>query len=281
MTMTPTPNEWDDYRFDLEGFLVLKNVVSPELLEKINETANDWIALQETGQKWIGNVRCRGEKERVKGPDIKFANILEGGSCFEALIDNPNWLEYVKRYVDNDGLHIWGDFLSVTRKGHWVGLHSGGHNKRYRTSFVYHNDTFYCGNLAVLVALNDIGPGDGGTVFIPGAHKCNLINPLIFRQENGRNKNVVEQTELTSYLKEPHLKAGDAVMFTDACTHGASVRTNDGERRVLVYRYSSFWTRNTNGFEPSEELLARLTPERRKIIQPIEPIKLPSQSVSA
>ena len=118
-------------------------------------------------------------------------------------------------------------------------------------------------------------------MIVPGSHKCNLKNPLIFKEANGRHKNVVEKTKLTPLLKEMHLDAGDAVIFTDACTHGASVRTNDGERRILIYRYSSFWTKNAQGFEPSEELLARLTPDRRKIIRPIVPIRPPAQSVTA
>ena len=118
-------------------------------------------------------------------------------------------------------------------------------------------------------------------MIVPGSHKCNVVNPLVFKQENGRHKNVVEQTKLTPYLKEMHLNAGDAVIFTDACTHGASVRTNDGERRILIYRYTAFWMKNATGFEPSEELLARLTPERRKIVRPVVPIRPPVQSVTA
>ena len=278
--MISTPTEWEDYLFDLQGFLVLKNVVSPELIAEINETVDHWVRLHEAGHKWIGHVRC-SDPEPVKGPDIKFANIIEGGPAFEALIDNPNWLEYVKRYVDNDGLYIWANHLSVSRKGSYVPVHSGGHNRGYRTSFRYHNDNFYCGNFNVLLALNDIGPGDGGTMIVPGSHKCNVVNPLVFEAENGRHKTAVEETKLRPYLKEMHLNAGDAVIFTDACTHGASVRTNDGERRILIYRYTAFWMKNATGFEPSEELLARLTPERRKIIRPIVPIRPPAQSVTA
>ena len=279
MTQVYAPTAWEDYLFDLQGYLVLKNVVSSELIAEINETVDEWLALQEAGHKWIGHVRC-SDPEPVKGPDIKFKNIIEGGPAFEALIDNPNWLEYVKRYVDNDGLYIWANHLSVTRKGSYVPIHSGGHNKSYRTSFRYHNDNFYCGNFNVLLALNDIGPGDGGTMIVPGSHKCNLQSPLI-KEKNGQHKNVVELTEMTPYLKEMHLDAGDAVIFTDACTHGASVRTNEGERRILIYRYTAFWMKSADGFEPSEELLARLTPERRKIVRPIVPIRPLVQSATA
>ena len=112
-------------------------------------------------------------------------------------------------------------------------------------------------------------------MIVSGSHKCNVVNPLIFEQENGRHKTAVEETKLTPYLKEMHLNAGDAVLFTDALIHGASVRTNEGERRALIYRYSSSWTRDRFGYEYSDELVARLTPERRKIIRPIEPAKSP------
>lgn len=79
--MVPSPTAWDDYRFDLQGYLVLKDVVSPELIAEINETVDHWVALHETGHKWIGHVRG-SDPEPVKGPDIKFANIIE------ALIDD-------------------------------------------------------------------------------------------------------------------------------------------------------------------------------------------------
>ena len=131
--MVPSPTEWEDYLFDLQGYLVLKDVVSPELIAEINETVDEWVALHEAGHKWIGHVRG-SDPEPVQGPDIKFANIIEGGPAFEALIDNSNWLEYVKRYIDNDGLYIWANHLSVSRKGSYVPVHSGGHNKSYRTS---------------------------------------------------------------------------------------------------------------------------------------------------
>ncbi len=39
------PAAWDDYRFDFEGYLVLKNVVSSELIAEINETVDHWVTL--------------------------------------------------------------------------------------------------------------------------------------------------------------------------------------------------------------------------------------------
>ena len=44
-----------------------------------------------------------------------------------------------------------------------------------------------------------------------------------------------------------------------------------GERRVLIIRYGPHWGNDRYGYQPSPELVARLTPERRKIVQPLPP----------
>ena len=78
--------------------------------------------------------------------------------------------------------------------------------------------------------------------------------------------------------KEIYLKAGDVVMFTDKITHGSAERTNDGYRRSIVYRYSPRYVRERFDYPHSDELLARLTPDQRKIIQPTS-IRRPPQMV--
>lgn len=35
-TAPKKPTDWDDYRFDLEGYLILKNAVDPETIKDIN-----------------------------------------------------------------------------------------------------------------------------------------------------------------------------------------------------------------------------------------------------
>ena len=67
-----------------------------------------------------------------------------------------------------------------------------------------------------------------------------------------------------------HMEKGDAIVFVDGLSHGSAKRTNPGERRVIIYRYGPSWGNFRHGYQPSRELLARLTPERRKIVQPLE-----------
>jgi ectoine hydroxylase-related dioxygenase (phytanoyl-CoA dioxygenase family) len=125
----------------------------------------------------------------------------------------------------------------------------------------------------ILLALTDVGPGDGGTLVIPGSHKGNLCHPDIARpmaEQMARGHNNIPGAV------EVHLKAGDAIMFSDAINHGASARTNPGERRVVIYRYGPSWGNTRHGYRYSEELLDRVTPSQRKILQPI-PLRTPER----
>ena len=73
---------------------------------------------------------------------------------------------------------------------------------------------------------------------------------------------------------EVHMEPGDALVFVDGISHGSAKRVNEGERRVIIFRYGPSWGNFRHGYSPSPELLERLTPERRKIVQPLEQIPL-------
>jgi hypothetical protein len=69
------------------------------------------------------------------------------------------------------------------------------------------------------------------------------------------------------------MQAGDAILFVDGISHGSATRVNEGFRRIVVYRYGPSWGNFRHPYEASDELLARLTPEQSKIVQPQRPIK--------
>jgi hypothetical protein len=71
---------------------------------------------------------------------------------------------------------------------------------------------------------------------------------------------------------EVHLQAGDALVFVDGISHGSARRVNEGERRAIIFRYGPSWGNFRHAYQPSPELLARLTPERRRIVQPLDPL---------
>ena len=163
-------------------------------------------------------------------------------------------------------LFIDENFANFRGPSQAIGLHSGGYPPIHRNQFRYHNGRFMCGQINILVALTDIGPGDGGTVLIPGSHKSNFKHPHYeqYRMaQGGAAAGIVGSTEV-------HMRAGDALLFVDGLTHGSAMRANEGIRRIVVYRYGPSWGNFRYGYQLSPELLERLTPPRREIVQPLQ-----------
>jgi ectoine hydroxylase-related dioxygenase (phytanoyl-CoA dioxygenase family) len=260
-----------DYLFDLNGYCVLKNAVDASHIADLNAVL-DKVPQDLPYQGWWGNVQ-RLDNNQHTGMELQ--NIVEGGEPFERLIDHPAWIDRLRRYCGEKGTYVEGLFIdecfaSIRRTGGFFPFHSGGFKGATRGKYIFQYGQWYCGQVNILLALTDIGPGDGGTLVIPGSHKSNMIHPELSKSweeliKKGNNEIA------GGVVKEVHLKKGDAICFVDGITHGASARTNPGERRVSIYRYGVSWGSTRHGFRYSDELLNHLTPERRKILEPVPP----------
>lgn len=253
-----------DYLFDLRGYLILENAIDSGLLADLNAAFDAFPALEP--HQWHGNVQ-RLDNNGAQGMELQ--NIVEGGEPFERLIDHPSWIDLLRRYCAEtdsyvEGLFIDECFASIRRAGGFFPVHSGGYRGAMRGQYCYKDGVFRCGQVNILMALTDIGPGDGGTMVVPGSHKSNFPHPYMTDYSSPMDK--------LEGAVEVHLKKGDALLFVDGISHGASSRTNPGERRVVIYRYGVSWGATRRGYRYSEELLNRLTSERRKILQPITPV---------
>ena len=258
-----TPSALDDYLFDLRGYFILRNAIDTDLLARLHTSFDAFPALEQ-GQ-WWGTVQ---RKDNNGAAGVELQNIVEGGSAFEELIDHPSWINDVRHYAGDEGSYTEGIFIdecfaSIRRTGGFFPVHSGGFQGSSRGAYRFKNGKFRCGQVNVLMALTDIGPGDGGTMVIPGSHKSNMIHP-------GLTDYSTPMDEVEGVV-EVHLNKGDAILFCDGLSHGASSRTTPGERRVVIYRYGPSWGSTRHGYEYSPELLARLSPSRRSILQPIAP----------
>ena len=222
--------------------------------------------------RWIGHVALHSY-----GPDdgVNFQNIVEGGAVFERLIDYPAWLPLVSRYVNSvNRLSIHETLLNVRTRGGFLYIHSGGHVPLSYMTFRQHNTgAWMVGQINVMMALNDIGPGDGATVLVPGSHKATEVHPRLEVEGEPITAASHERQGAGNALgmREVHLRAGDVLLFTDAVTHGSAERTNPGYRRTVLYRYSPRHIRTRFNYQLSPALRERLTPERRAILEPVAP----------
>ena len=201
---------------------------------------------------------------------------MKAGAAFEKLIDHPSWIEKVKHFVGgeetfdyNHGpLFIDECFASIRGPGEAIGLHSGGHVGTKRTQFRFYNGAFYCGQINLLMALTDIGEGDGSTMVVPASHKAHFPHPDEDKHRMYSDEASVDEVEGAVNV---YMEAGDVLLFVDALCHGSAERRNPGDRRIIVFRYGPSWGRHRFNYQASEELIARLTPERRAIVRPQGP----------
>ena len=267
------PSHMDEYLFDLRGFVLLRSVLTAEEVTACN-AAIDQIPRDLPRLGWYGNVQREDHPEH-RGISYQQVYELEP---FKRLIDHPNYINYVARFLGGQGTfdydlgpaYIDENFYSVRGPGESIPLHAGGHDLCKRMQFRYQNGRFACGQINVLIAYTDIGPESGATMVIPGSHKSNIVHPA-FCRENHRNEwaegpgGTVEGTEGAI---EIHMKAGDAILFVDATSHGSARRREPGERRISVFRYSGSAGNSRWGYKASDELMNSLNPLARKIVEP-------------
>lgn len=269
--------DMERYLFDLNGYVVIPNALSADELAACNGTLDSVAGFVGSGVH--GNVVLHNDPARQEG--LMLQQMYEAGPVWEKMVDHPNWFAKAVHFIGTDdpenfdGHHgpafIDECFATIRGPGQALRLHSGGHLGTIRTQYRFHAGKFHCGQVNVLVALNDIGPGDGATMVIPGSHKSNLRHPQTVALDQRDAQTSVDGIEGAI---EVHLKAGDALMFVDAIMHGSARRVNPGERRMTVYRYGPSWGYFRHNFVPSADLLGRLTPRQRTIVMPHQPPRM-------
>ena len=270
--------ERDKFFFDLNGFLVLKGALDRDHLAEINASLDAFMAMDPPLKpgEWVGGMRAH---VYAGNEGLNLQQVYEAGEPFERLIDHPAWIDKTKAFVggqDNfDAKHgplfIDENFASIRGPGDAIGLHSGGHHLVKRCQYRYENGQFSCGQINILMAFNDVGPGDGATMVVPASHKANFSHPDFAKAEMKQGERC--SADGVEGAVEVHLEAGDALLFVDALMHGSSERVNEGQRRIAVYRYGPSWGMFRHPVRPSQPLLDRLTPERRAIVWPHDAVQ--------
>ena len=208
----------------------------------------------------------------------------EAGPPFEALIDHPSFIGRVQHYLGQSQPYLHELFINLRGSGGYIGCHGGGPQfisdgtqlrspwgaAAFRTDDTSHDPhtgthrghhvTWNVPYLSIIIALSDIGHGDGATVCIPSSHKSMVGHPI-------QQQMVTEGSAVEGGI-EMLLKAGEALIFQDSLIHGATARKNpDGWRRTLCFRYlPQEAALDRFGYTPSAECMARLSPRRRELL---------------
>jgi ectoine hydroxylase-related dioxygenase (phytanoyl-CoA dioxygenase family) len=265
------PSELDDFLFDLRGYLQLERALDADLVRDLNAELDSFPRDLEQGGWYRGAQR----RDYTEATGFELHHVVEVGTPFEQLIDHASWRAYIRHYCGEQGTYVQGVFLdeciaSIRGAGGHHPMHSGGFQAPLRTLYRYEHGVFRCAQVNIVISLTDIAADDGATMVVPGSHKSNMEHPLAGGYESYARG---DRMDALPGAMPVEMRAGDALLFTDSLMHGGGSRTRtDGERRILIYRYGVSWARTRYGYQYSDDLLARVSPRQRLILQPQLPI---------
>ena len=248
--------EAERYFFDVNGYVVRHNVISPQLVSVLN-----------------GHI----DRQRLPPPQAdlgsqRFVGLLDYGPEFADLLDHDDVLGVLRALVGPSPRidHVYGIWMRQGQTG--LGLHGGGTPFDPSQFYLWRDGEMINGLVGVMWGLSANAPGDGGFVCIPGSHKANLQVP----------HEVATYQAHTDWLCEVPLPPGSMLVFTEALVHGTQPWTASYERRAAVFKYAPghlawgppmSWDDRIHGAKPggdpvTAKTAARFTSRQRRLLIP-------------
>ena len=237
--------EDEKYLFDLRGYLVVKNALSVGQIEDLSERLEQRRNMEEEGERNGRITRAGSDRTRFDDPDDpawSARSLLEWSGTYIDLIDLPTIAPYLETLLGVN-YRLDHDYLNINNaeSAHKLYLHGGGQGAGGPHDLVgatdggqcyyrYSNGRFFNGLVAVAFELDDVQAGDGGFACVPGSHKANVGLPDDWRVSE-------RQKDISGCVDRVAASAGDAIIFTEACSHGTVPWQGNKERRTIFYKY--------------------------------------------
>ena len=269
-TMSAGITEREKFEFDLNGFLVLRNVLSAEEVASANAAIDAHAAeLQSRAPEPLRNAK-RGTLHGADGPRLDMGGMIwwDKPHCdaFRRVLVHPKLIPYYEALCGR-GYRLDHQPLVVQQERNSEGfaLHGGP----IQASGAFSPELQYrCGGgalwtslLAVSVQLTDHGPGDGGFCVVRGSHKLNLPVPKAVAAG--------EDSAFADHLYSPVTRAGDVVIWSEATVHGARPWMGAHQRRIALYRFAPANMAYGRGYlEAPAASLATMSELERAVVEP-------------
>ena len=231
-------NENEKYLFDLRGYIVIKDILTKLQIEDLRTRLEN--------QRQTNSKPILGSDRTILGREDASAwsagSLIEMGGAYIELIDLPAIRPYLLALLgdhyllDHDYIKIDGVMKNKTLYLHGGGQGAGGAKDLVGPTdggqcfYRYSNGKFYNGLVAVAFELDDVKAGEGGFACIPGSHKSNIGLPEAWRVAKS-------QEDMPDIVDRVAASAGDAIIFTEACSHGTVPWKGQRERRTAFYKY--------------------------------------------
>ena len=249
----------EKYLFDLNGYLVIENVLTKDDLALANEAVD----------RHLNQGRIRPREQRLDGnsPTLEgtqgrgqLGNMLnwDEPDCnpFRQMLAHPTLVPYLNEILgkgfrmDHQMSLLWMDRGAEGFRFHG----SSGPGFDPNQYYIFKNGKMHNGLTVVSFQLTHVNSGDGGLCVIPGSHKSNYACPQEMRLYQKYQEHICQIT----------CSAGDVVIFTEAVTHGTLPWTADHPRRSTLTRY----TAGNMAYVPAYEMPDWANERQRAVMEP-------------
>jgi hypothetical protein len=203
------------------GFIVVKQVLTRDEVTELNALIDSYDLWRkaESGQEWAW----------ANDPNfITLGALHTWGEPVRRLLAQPKLLPYLKALVGPKFRYDHGYALLMRPGSKQLGLHGGHTPWDPAQDYEYRDGEMMNGLTVVSYALSDAGADDGGFAVVPGSHKANFPVP----------KRFISLEETGPWVLRVPVQAGDAIIFSEACTHGTWPWRAKHERRSLLYKFA-------------------------------------------
>lgn len=244
--------EEERYVFDVMGYIVVENVLSPAEIDELNALLDAYDLWNNKGNDPFVEQWNYSKDFIIVGP------VHRWDEPFQRLIGDERILPYLLGIVGKQIRYDVGHAILMRRGDESLTLHGGNTPFNPASCYLCHDGAIYNSLVAVSYALADALPGEGGFAAIPGSHKSNFPCPDQFKSFE----------KVGPWLQEVPVKAGSAIIFSEAMTHGTWPWRADHERRQVLCKYSHGSVGWTREYPLPPEAVDGLSDVARRLLQP-------------
>jgi ectoine hydroxylase-related dioxygenase (phytanoyl-CoA dioxygenase family) len=205
-------NEQERQQLDKKGYLIFKNVLSPEKLDSI---------LAQLEELWAVEGDHAGEENYIEVGVRRLANLANKGEIFCQLYAHPQVLEVVEAVMGPDIRTSMINARDVPpHTGVRMPFHMDSDNGRVRDEKGYSAAT-------AIWMLDEFSVANGATAFVPGSH---LLGTNPRQALSDLNASHPDEIVIEG-------QAGDVLVFNGHCWHAGRPNETDHHRRAVLIHY--------------------------------------------
>ena len=262
------------YVFDSAGYLHLKNVLDEEELRGAQEAADRYINTPHEEMP-AGFQYMQTDAFHHHSRGFAFDKALE------RLVTHKVIWPIINELTANKPGFLRGSLMHDAHDCGYLYLHSIREQMRDGLGFSRdihwtqpYSETIYCDFFNIFWYFDDVLPGDGGLLLIPGSHKTKLKWPESISETMAKTGYDYEKCCIDNSFPFGMVnvtpKAGDVVIASDQIVHGSlKWKPKDRSRRFLVLRYAPQYMlawMNDQDITLPKEVIERLSPETRELL---------------